>query len=128
MKKILVVDDDEEIRNLYQHGLENLGYSVRMASSAGEAKQRLGEELPDLIIMDIMMPDTDGVTLTREIRSDSRTAPIPILVVSALSDAATLNDALLFGAVDYLVKPFEISILKLKLERALALAEKRKSY
>ena len=125
-KLVLVVEDDPEARSLYQHALESLGYRAEMAATAKEAKLKLSEILPDLIIMDIMMPDMDGITLTREIHSHPRTSSIPIVAVSALSDAATLNDALLFGAMDYLVKPFEIQVLKLKLERALALAERRR--
>jgi len=121
---ILAVDDDASVCEMYEKGLPALGYDVICASSGNQAKERLKESKPDVILMDIMMADQDGISLTREIRSDPATADIPILVVSGLSDAATLNDALLFGAVDYLVKPIDISVLKAKLERALQLKGK----
>jgi CheY-like chemotaxis protein len=124
-KKILAVDDDASICELYSHGLKALGYDVSCAMSAGKAKDALKGPLPDLILMDIMMPDQDGISLTRELRSDSKTAHIPIIVVSGLADAGTLNDALLFGAVDYMVKPIDLDALQAKIERTFAALEKR---
>ncbi|MBI4386283.1 MAG: response regulator [Elusimicrobia bacterium] len=125
-KKILAIDDEESICDMYRQGLTALGYEVTCASNAQKAKEALGRSKPDIILMDIMMPDQDGISLTRELRAQAETSDIPIVVVSGLSDAATLNDALLFGAVDYLVKPFDVDILKNKLERALVMAEHRK--
>lgn len=124
-KKILAVDDDAGICELFEKGLPPLGYEVVCAASGKQAKTFLEKETPDLILMDIMMPDIDGITLTREICSNPKTAKIPILVVSGLSDAATLNDALLFGAVDYIVKPLDFGVLKQKIERIFALKDKR---
>lgn len=124
-KKILAVDDDASVCQIYEEGLPHLGYEVTTAASAGKAKAYLRKEKPDLILMDIMMADQDGISLTREIRSDPATAGIPILVVSGLSDAATLNDAILFGAVDYIVKPIDLNVLRDKIARVLALTEKK---
>jgi CheY-like chemotaxis protein len=76
--------------------------------------------------MDIMMPDQDGISFTRELRGDDKTSDIPIIVISGLADAGTLNDALLFGAVDYMVKPIDLDALKSKIERTFAALEKRK--
>ncbi|MBI4423091.1 MAG: response regulator [Elusimicrobia bacterium] len=125
-KRILAIDDEASVCDMYEQGLPPLGYDVTCCSSAKKAKESLAKSLPDLILMDIMMPDQDGISLTRDIRSEERTSQIPIVVVSGLSDAATLNDALLFGAVDYLVKPFDVEVLQGKIERALALAERKK--
>jgi len=125
--RILAIDDEASVCDMYQQALSALGYEVACASSAKQAKETLKKHKPDIIIMDIMMPDQDGISLTREIRSQAETSHIPILVVSGLSDAATLNDALLFGAVDYVVKPFDLELLKNKLDRALSLARRRKS-
>ncbi|MFH1724603.1 MAG: response regulator [Elusimicrobiota bacterium] len=124
-KKVLAVDDDASVCELYERGIALLGYDVACAYSASQAKAYLEKEKPDVILMDIMMSEQDGISLTREIRSDPKTSDIPILVVSGLSDAATLNDALLFGAIDYIVKPIDLEVLKNKLERALTLREKR---
>ena len=123
-KLILAVDDDASVCELYEEGLPHLGYDVICASSGGKAKAVLKTRHPDVILMDIMMSDQDGISLTRDIRSDPATADIPILIVSGLADAATLNDALQFGAADYLVKPVDMEILKVKLERAVALKKK----
>ena len=123
-KLILAVDDDASVCELYESGLTAMGFEVACASSGGKAKEFLKTRKPDAILMDIMMSDQDGISLTRDIRSDSKTADIPIIVISGLSDAATLNDALLFGAVDYLVKPVDISVLKTKLDHAIALKKK----
>jgi CheY-like chemotaxis protein len=125
-KRILAVDDDASVCDFYQQGLALMGYEVSVAMSAAKAKEALkGAKQPDLILMDIMMPDQDGISLTREIRNEPKTSHIPIIVVSGLADAGTLNDALLFGAVDYMVKPIDLEGLKSKLERTFAALEKR---
>lgn len=125
-KKILAVDDDASVCDFYQQGLTLMGYDVTCAMSAGKAREALKTKAPDLILMDIMMPDQDGISFTRDLRNDSKTSAIPIIVVSGLADAGTLNDALLFGAVDYVVKPVDLEALKAKIERTFAALEKRK--
>lgn len=125
-RKILAIDDDSSICELYETGLPPLGYDVACAYSGKQAKAFLEKETPDLILMDIMMPDQDGISLTREILSHPKTAHVPVLIISGLSDAATLNDALLFGAADYLVKPLDFGVLKTKIERLLSLSDKKK--
>lgn len=125
-KRILAIDDDVSICDFYANGLPVMGYDVVCASTVSKAKEALASKRPDIILMDIMMPDQDGISLTKEIRADEKTSDIPILVVSGLADAGTLNDALLFGAVDYLVKPIDLEALKAKIDRALAAVERRK--
>ena len=124
-KKILAVDDDASVCELYEQGLKMLGYDIRCAMSAAKAHEALKAGIPDLILMDIMMPDQDGISLTRELRNAAPTSKVPIIVVSGLADAGTLNDALLFGAVDYVVKPVDIEALGAKIERTFAALEKR---
>ena len=123
---VLAVDDDESILDLYDQHLPMIGFEVRLASTGKQVRSRLRKEVPDVILMDVMMADEDGLTLTKEIRADPRTAEIPIIVVSGLTDAAVLNDALLCGANDFVTKPFEIEVLKTKLERAIALSRGKK--
>ena len=124
--KVLAVDDDASVREYYEQGLSVLGFQVACAPDAKRAREYLAQNRPDVILMDIMMPETDGITLTRELRDDSKTSGIPIIVVSGLEDAGTLNDALLFGAVDYMVKPIDLDTLKAKIERAAAAGAKRR--
>jgi CheY-like chemotaxis protein len=123
--KVLAVDDDVSVCDYYEQGLAALGFEVTCASGAKQAREHLAKNHPDVILMDIMMPDTDGITMTRELRDNPKTSDIPIIVVSGLEDAGTLNDALLFGAVDYMVKPVELETLKSKIDHAAALAAKR---
>jgi DNA-binding response OmpR family regulator len=124
-KRILAVDDDASICEFYETTLDMLGYDVRIAANARIAKETILLHRPDLILMDIMMPDQDGISLTRELRNDRKTSDIPILMVSGLADAGTLQDALLFGAVGYLVKPVDIDALKAKIDSTLAAIEHR---
>lgn len=125
-KRILAVDDDASVCEFYQHSLPMIGFEAACVTSAQKAREALAAKHPDLILMDIMMPEEDGISFTKELRNAEKTAHIPIIVVSGLADAGTLNDALLFGAVDYLVKPIDIDTLKAKIERALAAVERRK--
>ena len=125
-KRILAVDDDASVCDFYSQSLKMLGYDVECAANARKAKEALARQKPDLILMDIMMPDQDGISLTRELRSDPKTSDVPIIVVSGLADAGTLSDALLLGAVDYVVKPVDVDALHAKMERTFAALEKRK--
>ena len=125
-KRILAVDDDASMREFYETTLEMLGYTAQIASGAGAAKESISLLRPDLILMDIMMPEQDGISLTRELRNNIKTSDIPIIMVSGLADAGTLQDALLFGAVGYIVKPVDADALKAKIEQTLSALEHRK--
>ena len=124
-KRILAVDDDASLCEFYETSLNLMGFDVRVAANARAAKESILLRRPDLILMDIMMPDQDGISLTRELRNDRKTSDIPIVMVSGLADAGTLQDALLFGAVGYLVKPVEHDALKAKIDATLAAIESR---
>ena len=127
--KVVAVDDDETILDIYETGLAADGYDIKTFFSPKKAKEYFSAlkpgEAPHVILMDIMMPGIDGISLMHDIHSMDNTAHVPIIAVSGLSDAATLNDALLFGAMDYMVKPFEMDALEAKIKRAFELAQKR---
>ena len=125
-KRVLAVDDDASVCDYYEKTLRLVGFEVEFAPSAAKAREVLAKRRPDIILMDIMMPDQDGISFTRELRADAKTSEIPIIVISGLADAGTLNDALLFGAVDYMVKPIDLDVLKSKIERTFAALERRK--
>ncbi len=125
-KRVLAVDDDASVCEFYEQALRLSGFDVECAPSAAKAREALSKRKPDIMLMDIMMPDQDGISFTRELRADPKTSDIPIIVVSGLADAGTLNDALLFGAVDYMVKPIDLDALKAKIERTFAALERRK--
>ncbi len=124
MSKILVVDDDISINELIKVNLELNGYTVFQAfdGTAGFASAK--QELPDLIILDVMMPEVDGYTVAQRIRQNESTKDIPILMLTALSQ---LNDKVKgfdIGVDDYLVKPFEMDELKVRVRALLKRSHK----
>jgi two-component system alkaline phosphatase synthesis response regulator PhoP len=127
--KIIAVDDDETILDIYETGLAADGYAIKTFANPKKAKEHFAAmkpgEAPHVILMDIMMPGIDGISLMHDIHSMDVTAHVPIIAVSGLNDAATLNDALLFGAMDYLVKPFNMEALEQKIKKAFELSQKR---
>ena len=113
----LIVDDDEHLRSLLELGVEQMGFKAHAVANTLLAKDWLESNLPKLIVLDIMMPDGNGLDLCRWIRKQPRLAKIPILISSALKDDETAQDALEMGAVDFLHKPFTMQALREKLER-----------
>lgn len=127
--KVAAVDDDETILEIYETGIASAGCEVRTFADPKKAREFFASaqpgDMPDVILMDIMMPGVDGISLMGDIRGRDAAAHIPIIAVSGLNDAATLNDALLFGAMDYLVKPFDMETLMAKIKKAAELSRKR---
>ena len=109
---LLVVDDDERIRNLLSQYLIKEGFIVSTASGAEEARKKIQLIKFDLIILDIMMPGDDGLTLTKEIRNNS---DIPIILLTAKSGMDSKIEGLEIGADDYLTKPFNPKELLLRI-------------
>jgi len=103
MMKILVVDDDVKIVNLISIHLSKTGYSVLKATDGEAALHKVKDELPDLAIVDVMMPKMDGYTLTRHLRE----MDIPVLLLTAKGELADKEKGFLAGSDDYVVKPFE---------------------
>ena len=118
---LLVVDDDERIRNLLSEYLIKEGFIVSTASGAEEARKKTQLIKFDLIILDIMMPGDDGLTLTKEIRNNS---DIPIILLTAKSGTYSKIEGLEIGADDYLTKPFNPKELLL---RVLSILKRSKS-
>lgn len=114
--KALVVEDDREIRTLMQSSLGVEGFEVQTAVSLSEAAALLRNDPPDLVILDLGLPDGDGARLVREIR---RTSAVPILVVSARHQEAQKIQVLDEGADDYLTKPFSVAELLARIRVAL---------
>lgn len=113
---LLIVDDDERIRGLLQKFLIRNGFLVSVARDAVQARKILSGLEFDLIVMDVMMPGEDGVTLTRELRKRMQT---PILLLTARGEASNRIEGLEAGADDYLVKPFEPKELLLRINAIL---------
>ncbi len=114
--KILLVEDEENIRNLICAMLESEGYQVLLAGSCGAAALMAASHLPDLILLDLGLPDKDGIHLLRSVRKDSL---IPIIILSARSDERDKVEALDLGANDYVTKPFGSAELMARVRSAL---------
>lgn len=119
MNKILVIDDDISINEMIKVNLELNGYKVIQALDGIKGFALAKQELPNAIILDVMMPEVDGYTVAQRIRQNPNTKNIPILMLTALSQ---LNDKIRgfdIGVDDYLVKPFEMEELKVRLRAIL---------
>lgn len=103
---ILVVDDDKEIVRLLRAYLEQGGYAVQTAHDGQTALHILKREQPDLVVLDLMLPDRDGWDITRLVRADSTTAGIPIIMLTARVEDTDKIVGLEIGADDYVTKPF----------------------
>lgn len=108
MKKIYIVEDDKNIAEIEEFALKNAGYEVYTFGNAEKFEDRLKREYPDLIIMDIMLPDRDGLSLVKDLRGHTETAEIPIIMVTAKSSEMDKVKGLDQGADDYMTKPFGI--------------------
>ena len=117
---IVVVDDDAFQCKLLERLLGNSGYRSIIAHSGAEALAVLGRQPPDLILMDVTLPDFNGVELTRRLKAIPRFAAIPVVMITGHSERQVLEASLKAGAVDFLVKPFDREILLQKLARHLA--------
>jgi DNA-binding response OmpR family regulator len=115
-KKILVVDDEEDILHFLELVLREKGYQVVTASGGPEALTRAQIEKPDLVLLDIMMPQMDGWEVLKLLRVDEETAPIPVAMLSARTEAKDRVQGLQEGAVDYICKPFSLQELLAKIE------------
>jgi two-component system, OmpR family, phosphate regulon response regulator OmpR len=113
---LLVVDDDERIRGLLQKFLIRNGFLVSVARDAAQARRLLGGLEFDLIVLDVMMPGEDGISLTRDLR---KTMTVPILLLTAKGETANRIEGFEAGADDYLIKPFEPKELLLRLNAIL---------
>jgi two-component system phosphate regulon response regulator OmpR len=113
---LLVVDDDERLRELLRRYLSEQGFRVTTAGDAAEARSKLASIAFDLLVLDVMMPGEDGLTLTGSIRSTSR---IPILLLTAMAESEDRINGLEHGADDYVTKPFEPRELVLRIRNIL---------
>lgn len=122
-KKILVVDDEKDIVELISFNLKRNGFDVLSAHNGHEALELAEQELPDLILLDLMMPGVDGTEVTRRLKADPRTAKIPLLMLTARSEETDVVVGLTLGADDYVTKPFSMKILLARLNTVLRRAE-----
>jgi class 3 adenylate cyclase len=115
---VLVVDDEEPNRTLLRDPLEAHGYEIIEAENGEQALQQVEQRPPDVILLDVMMPRMDGFEVCRRLKSDARTAHIPILMVTALSERMERMMGIAAGASDFLTKPVDLQELTLRVGHA----------
>ncbi|MBW1884743.1 MAG: response regulator transcription factor [Deltaproteobacteria bacterium] len=118
-KQILVVDDEADLLELVRVNLVQAGYSVDLASNGSEALDRLRRSKPDLVILDLMLPDTSGTEICRQIRADPNLAETPVIMLTALSQELDRVVGFELGADDYVTKPFSPRELVLRVKAVL---------
>ena len=127
VESILVVDDDPIIARLLEIELEASGYEVRLARTGEEAIENAQENRPDLMLLDVMMPGIDGFEVARRLRSDPRTLPVSIIMLTATGLSANRLEGLNAGADDYIVKPFDTPELLARVKGVLRRARETRS-
>src|SRR3954465_9576110 len=105
---ILVVEDEEDISILLRYNLEAEGFRVLTAETGDEAQERIQDKLPDLILLDWMLPEVSGIELCRRLRAREETARVPIIMITARGEEEERVRGLATGADDYVVKPFSV--------------------
>ncbi len=106
--KVLVVEDEDALSVLLRYNLESEGYDVETVNRGDEAEIRLKENLPDIVVLDWMLPGLSGIELCRRLRARTETERLPILMLTARSEEAERVRGLSTGADDYMVKPFSV--------------------
>lgn len=123
-ERVLVVDDEKDILELVRYNLAREGYHVTSVTSGEEALREVRGQVPDLVILDLMLPGVDGLDVCRQLRNDTRTAHTPIVMLTAKGEETDIVIGLELGADDYITKPFSPKVL---LARVKAVLRRRKA-
>jgi diguanylate cyclase (GGDEF)-like protein len=124
--KILAVDDDEHTRALLQDLVTGLGHSCTLAVDGPDALRKAAEIVPDLVLLDLMMPGLDGFSVLERLRADPATASTPVILITAIGEIDGKIRGLELGADDYLTKPFKLFELSARLNAALSIQRYRR--
>jgi len=122
--RILVVEDDTDISNMLRIYFTSQGYEVVVTPRGGEALDRCRQQLPHVIVLDIMLPDIDGYEVCSRLRTNLRTSHIPIIFLTQKDERSDKIAGLELGADDYITKPFDIEELRLRVQNAQRRAER----
>lgn len=118
-ESILVVEDEDDIRELLRYNLAREGYRVAAAASGEEALKAARESLPDLVLLDLMLPGLDGLEVCRALKQNPQTRKLPIVMLTAKGEEADIVAGLELGADDYVTKPFSLRVLLARLRAVL---------
>ena len=118
-EKILVVDDEEDILELVRYNLAREGYQISAVTSGEEALKAARSEMPELIVLDLMLPGVDGLDVAKLLKNDPKTMNIPIVMLTAKGEEADVVTGLELGADDYVAKPFSPRVLVARVKAVL---------
>jgi two-component system, OmpR family, alkaline phosphatase synthesis response regulator PhoP len=118
-ENILIVDDEEDVLELVRFNLEKNGYKVETATSGEEAFAKARAKLPDLILLDLMLPGIDGLEVCKKLKGDTKTESIPVIMLTAKGEEIDIVTGLELGAEDYVTKPFSPKVLVARVRRIL---------
>lgn len=118
-KKVLIVDDEEHIRELIKFNLKKDGYHIEVAVNGREALEKIKENKFDLVLLDLMLPEIDGLEVCKDIRRNEETADIPVMMITAKGEEFDKVLGLELGADDYITKPFSIRELMARIKALL---------
>ncbi len=121
MPKVLIVDDEADVVRLLQFRFEKEGFETLTAADGQTALAMVDSEMPDLVLLDIMMPLMDGMEVLRQIRSRRRTSKVPVIMLTAKTASITVDEARQLWVSDYIMKPFDPELLVRKAKKALKL-------
>ncbi len=121
MPKVLIVDDEADVVRLLQFRFEKEGFEIATAGDGQTGLAMVESEMPDLVILDIMMPLMDGMEVLRQIRSRRRTSKVPVIMLTAKTASISVDEARQLWVSDYIMKPFDPEVLVRKARKALKL-------
>jgi len=121
--RMMIVEDDLDISNMLRIYFQSQGYDVSVAQRGEDALEMCRQQLPHIIVLDIMLPDIDGYDVCRNLRSNLRTSHIPIVFLTQKDERSDKIHGLELGADDYITKPFDLEELKLRVKNAMARAQ-----
>jgi DNA-binding response OmpR family regulator len=124
---IAVVDDEPDILELVALHLKKAGFSVRTFPDAGQFQRALVKSVPDLVILDLMLPDADGIDVCKDLKADQRAARVPVVMLTARGDELDRVLGLEIGADDYVTKPFSPKELVARVKAVLRRSERRRA-
>jgi two-component system alkaline phosphatase synthesis response regulator PhoP len=118
-KSIMVVEDEDDIRELLRYNLAKEGYQVTCSASGEDALKAVRVAMPDLVLLDLMLPGLDGLEVCRSLKQDPQTRNLPIIMLTAKGEEADIVAGLELGADDYITKPFSLRVLLARLRAVL---------
>jgi two-component system phosphate regulon response regulator PhoB len=122
-ENVLVVDDEREILELVKYNLEREGYRVTVVTSGEDALAATRRKMPDVVVLDLMLPGVDGLEVCRRLKADPATRAIPIVMLTAKGSEADIVTGLELGAADYVTKPFSPRVLTARIRAVLRRAQ-----